>query len=123
MRSKFDQLLLENKELQKQIAELHSLEASNHSKVVESILAKYNSQLELSSNRIIQKIELMKKLKENQQKSIDLEQLSAQSEGVNKEVENFSDILNNILSEISKKNSDNFIGENFFNSIKNFITN
>lgn len=58
IRNKFDQLLLENKELQKQITDLQTLNISNQNKVLESILTKYNSQLELSSNRILQKIEL-----------------------------------------------------------------
>jgi archaellum component FlaC len=121
MRKNFDQLLLENKELQKQIIDLQSLNTSNQNKVIESILAKHNSQLELTSNRILQKIELIKKL--NQQKSSELEQISTQYEAVNKEVENFTDILNNVLSEISRNNSNNFIGENFVTFIKEFLTN
>jgi hypothetical protein len=90
---------------------------------MESILAKYDSQLELSSNRILQKIELIKKLNEDQQKSSGLEQINSQSEAVTNEVRSLSNVLNNILSEIHKKNSDSFIGENFLNFIKDFITN
>lgn len=123
IRSKFNQLLLENKELQKQVTDLQSLETNNQNKIMESILAKYDSQLELSSNRIIQKIELIKRLNEDQQKSSGLEQISSQSEAVTNEVRSLSNILNNILSEIHKKNSDSFIGENFLNFIKDFITN
>ena len=123
IRSKFDQLLLENKELQKQIMELQKLELSNQNKITESIFAKYNSQLELSNSRILQKIELIKKLKEDQQKSQDLEQLSSQFEAVEKEVENLTGILNSILNEISKNNSNNFIGENLLTLIKDFLTN
>ena len=123
IRSKFDQLLLENKELQKQITDLQTLKISDQNKVIESILDKYNSQLELSSNRILRKIELIKNLKEDKQNSLDLEQLNSQSEVINKEVENFSNILNNIINEISKNNSNNFIRENFIALIKDFITN
>ena len=109
IRKQFDPLLLENKELQKQVTELHNLEASNQNKVIESILAKYYSQLELSSNRILQKIEIIKKLKEDQQKSLNLEQFSSETEVVNKEVENLTNILKNVISEISKTKN-NFIG-------------
>jgi hypothetical protein len=70
---------------------------------MESILAKYDSQLELSSNRILQKIELIKKLNEDQQKSSGLEQINSQSEAVTNEVRSLSNVLNNILSEIHKK--------------------
>ena len=76
IRSKFNQLLLENKELQKQLIDLQNLETTNQNKIMESILAKYDSQLELSSNKILQKIELIKNLNENQPKSSDLEQIS-----------------------------------------------
>jgi predicted nuclease with TOPRIM domain len=103
VRSKFNQLLLENKELQKQITDLQSLETNNQNKIMESILAKYDSQLELSSNRILQKIELIKKLNEDQQKSSGLEQINSQSEAVTNEVRSLSNVLNNILSEIHKK--------------------
>jgi len=81
-------------------------------------LAKYNSQLELSSNRILQKIELMKKINGDQQRPSNLEQISAQSEAITKEVENLSGVLNNILNEISKKNSENFNWRKFLNFFK-----
>ena len=123
IRSKFNQLLLENKELQKQLIDLQNLETTNQNKIMESILAKYDSQLELSSNKILQKIELIKNLNENQPKSSDLEQISLQSEAVINETKTLSNILNNILKEIIEKNSNNFIGENFFNFIKRFISN
>jgi len=65
---------------------------------MESILAKYNSQLKLNSSRILKKIEWIKKLNGNQSKSSELEQFSTKSEAVNKEIENFTDILKNVLS-------------------------
>jgi len=122
VKNKFNQLLLENKELQIQITDLQSLGISNQNKFIESILAKYNSQLELSSNRILQKIELINNLKD-QQKASELEQLSTQSEAVHEEIENLTSILNNVINEISKTNSNNFIGENLINFLKDFITN
>lgn len=52
-----------------------------------------------------------------------MEQVSRQSGEIVREVENFTNILNNVIDEISKNNSNEFIGENFITLIKDFLTN